>query len=397
MKIAFITPDYPPDILGGAGISSMLLVKQLIEQNIEVEVFVFNKKHPTTTYLGAKTHYFSHLKKLELTTINVSTFLNFRKYYDKFDLIHVYNVKQMPALSILKKDIPVVATLNNLELACLNTIKNLKIGCNSCGHFKSFLCSAEYLCRRYNKKYLLAAPIYWAQFNIAQRLSQRIDRFFALSENVKWIYVNSGFSKEKIKTIPCMADPIFCSEKKTKEDRLTILFSGRFDAPKGALNLINAYSMLPKKMRDKTRLILLGRGIEEEKYRRLIRERQLDKNIQIKYVRYNELPDTYKKADILVHPAIFPEPFSRTRLEAMASGTVILSSRHPSSEEILGDCALFFDAFNIKDLKDKLEILIENEDLRKKLSKKGKKELKKYMPKKVVPKIIKEYKLVLAN
>jgi glycosyltransferase involved in cell wall biosynthesis len=68
---------------------------------------------------------------------------------------------------------------------------------------------------------------------------------------------------------------------------------------------------------------------------------QDDRITYLDYVSYDRLPLLYACADVLVHPSLF-EGFGIVVLEAMASGTPVISSDGGSLPEVVGDAGLLF-------------------------------------------------------
>ena len=61
------------------------------------------------------------------------------------------------------------------------------------------------------------------------------------------------------------------------------------------------------------------------------------------------------------------EGFGLPVLEAISSGTPVLSSNHPAMVEVLGDAALFFNPFNSDQLSVQLERIISDQELQQNL------------------------------
>ena len=393
MNVAFITPGLPPK-RGGPGLSSRLIVKALRERGIDVDLYLPAEGIQAPPSEG-NTYYFPCRLYETLIGKNVGIVKHLRRKLQKYDLIHVYSPELLPGaiLARTKKTVPIVATINGFIWACLHPMRKLKEGCTKCSTFRTLRCalSRSYFINKMLVPNWLGAMPRWFIGVAGKGVVKKADIFIALTESIKDILIQSGFREEKIKIVPNILDPSFSNRGK-KEKR--IIFVGRLAREKGISNLVIAYSKLPSKLRQQWELNIYGRGREEPYVQKLIKRLDID-NIKVGYLENSMLPQVYRQAGLLVHPALWPEPFSRTWLEAMASGTPILSSANPSAKEVLKGCALFFDPFDVEDLRDKLEYMLRHKDIRELLGKNGLRKSHAYRPEKVAFEIEQVYRLVL--
>ena len=84
----------------------------------------------------------------------------------------------------------------------------------------------------------------------------------------------------------------------------------------------------------------------------------------------DELANLYKNASIFVMPSLY-EGFGLPVLEAMSYGVPCVVSDNSSLREIVGNNALLVDANNSNDLAEKMSALLNDEKLRKDLSRRG--------------------------
>lgn len=75
------------------------------------------------------------------------------------------------------------------------------------------------------------------------------------------------------------------------------------------------------------------------------------------------LPSLYACAEAFVYPSIY-EGFGLPPLEAMASGTPVITSKVTSIPEVVGDCALYIDPYSVEDLVSAMDKLSYSIDLR---------------------------------
>lgn len=121
--------------------------------------------------------------------------------------------------------------------------------------------------------------------------------------------------------------------------------------------LIDAFSILKKQGVDYD-LVLAGRkGWMIENLMQNVSE-EVKKHIHFTgFVEDADLPEIYKRAKCFVFPSLY-EGFGIPPLEAMACGTMVISSNATCMPEVLGDSAVYFENDNIDDLVRKLMYVI---------------------------------------
>ena len=104
-----------------------------------------------------------------------------------------------------------------------------------------------------------------------------------------------------------------------------LLYHGRVDRRKGALDFVEALRRLAPRM--PFRAIVSGIGPDVDAVRAAIDAANLGERVEMRgYVKYDEVPAVYREADAFVSPT-YAEGFSNTILEAMASALPIVSCR----------------------------------------------------------------------
>ena len=128
---------------------------------------------------------------------------------------------------------------------------------------------------------------------------------------------------------------------------------GRFSRKhKGFDLLIQAFHLFAENNKEWT-LDIVGEGVEEEIYRKLITEYGLENRITI-HPFTNYIQSYYSNAQVYVLSSRW-EGFGLVLVEAMAHGLPIVSSDLPTSLEILGDFGLYFENGNVEELAQRLE------------------------------------------
>lgn len=169
------------------------------------------------------------------------------------------------------------------------------------------------------------------------------------------------------------------------EENKVIIFTGRIVKEKGILELLEAYENLETK---NVTLLIIGSANFGEKtktpYEKLVYERIRKSNKSIVFtgfINQSELYKYYSIADVAVMPSIFQDPAPLVCIETQATGTPLIATKVGGIPEYTGeDCAILIEKDNnlVNNLKEKIELLLKNEELRQKLSRAGKENSRRY-------------------
>lgn len=172
-----------------------------------------------------------------------------------------------------------------------------------------------------------------------------------------------GISEEKVHvTYNAVEEPMYKSKGETDN---YFLFVSEIERAKNLILLIKAYILLPKSMREKYVIYVVGKKGND--YENIIDEIQknhiMDRVKFFGYVSDEELNKLYARAYAFVFPSLF-EGFGLPVLEAMAKGTPVLCSDSSSIPEVGGDAVLTFNPYDENELLEQMIKLIENPNIR---------------------------------
>lgn len=215
-------------------------------------------------------------------------------------------------------------------------------------------------------------------------VKDRADRIIAISNSTKADLVNYlDISPEKIEVIYYGVSNSFRPLSHMEGEELLktrygirgkfILFVGRLELHKNVSRLIRAFRILiDRGSRFEYQLVICGeKGSDYGNVLRLIEELNLMNRVIIAgHLPEEKLILLYNLADIFVLPSLY-EGFGLPVLEAMACGTPVITSNISSLPEVVGDAARLIDPENLEEIAFAMEEVLEDEELRKKMSLKG--------------------------
>lgn len=150
------------------------------------------------------------------------------------------------------------------------------------------------------------------------------------------------------------------------------LFLGNTDPKKNTSNTIRAFAHFCKEVQDEYYLVVVD--LDGAVIKRLLAEEGLSEYLSrirfTGYIQNTDLPMVLQLAKAFLYPSK-RESFGIPILEAMASGTAVITSDVASMPEVAGDAALLINPLNPQDIKNAMLEIINNESLRTELIKKG--------------------------
>ncbi|MFH1376319.1 MAG: glycosyltransferase [Candidatus Woesearchaeota archaeon] len=378
MKALLITEYFPPIIHGGGEISAYSLAQALAKNNIEVHVL---------------TSYFPNLKKYEeKDNIKIyrllETGLNPRKLTDNikrnillkrsikkyatelnkkenFDIIHFLNTTSITNLPEIKAK--KIATINNYTNFCPKsdlyyTKTNFSPGEKNFRKYIIEMLNTNYIGKQKLRFYLKYNPAFltWLYLNYLQRRKQinYVDKLIVLNDLIK------RKNTEKIYNIANIETKITFYPIKSENKNPIITFIGTLEKIKGVDLLIKAFSKTKE-----ANLLIVGSGSEENNLKQLCKELNIENKVEFTgKLNQKYLPYIYSKTDIVVLPTRWPEPFARVLLEATFFKKPIIATNTGGNPEAVIENLNGFLINTEQELANKLNILINNKNLREKMA-----------------------------
>ncbi|WP_258305128.1 glycosyltransferase family 4 protein [Aggregatibacter actinomycetemcomitans] len=137
------------------------------------------------------------------------------------------------------------------------------------------------------------------------------------------------------------------------KDKSFILSVCTLEPRKNLLRLVEAYKLLPESMKEEYPLVLVGdQGWKNSELfnsaKELFDKKQL---IMTKYISDDLVKKIYSSAAIFAYPSLY-EGFGLPIVEAMASGTAVITSNYGAMAEVARDSAVLVNPHSTEELKD---------------------------------------------
>jgi len=184
-----------------------------------------------------------------------------------------------------------------------------------------------------------------------------------------------------------------------QKSRNGILFLGRLVPRKGCVQLLEAFSLLHKH-HPNVRLTIAGDGPERKKLEKVIAQQGLTDAVNfLGYVEEQQKPQLLRGAKLVCFPSLYGESFGIVLIEAMAAGAgVVLGGNNPGYRSVLAQQPeLLVNPNDTTAFARRLELLLNDEFLRRRLGSWQAKHVKQYDVNKVGPQIVEVYRQAIAN
>ena len=374
MKVTIMTLEYPPNVYGGVGVHVKSLVEHLKKYvDIEIRTLAFGRKekgvreYPSWEFFDGKYPWDKVLGAISLD-------LAIARDPDLGDIVHTHTWYMNLAGFLAKKlhNVKLVSTVHSLE-----PLRPWK---------------REQISRGYE------LSVWMEKIGL-----ENSDRIIAVSQGMKEdIMQVYNIPEERIEVIYNGIDTSLFRHVESREileelgiEEPYVLFVGRLTRQKGIDTLVDASSKIKAK-------IVLVTGKEDSKdtleyYRGMIEGKE---NIiwLHRYFPIKNLIQLYSHASVFVTPSIY-EPFGIINLEAMACGTPVVASNVGGIREIVEDGINGFLVLprNADKLAEKVNLLLEDDDLREQMGKNARMRAMKFSWENVAKKTYELYRKVLED
>ncbi|MEP7288103.1 MAG: glycosyltransferase [Chloroflexota bacterium] len=211
-------------------------------------------------------------------------------------------------------------------------------------------------------------------FSFGERyVMNHVDYAIAGTDSAAEVWREKGY-RGPLAVIPQFGvDPVLFSPSERPSDKIfTVGYVGRLVPEKGVDLLICALANLPGAWQ----LHIIGQGQERELLERLVCDLNLKDHVKFIGQKPSvQMPEFYRQLDVLVVPSRtlpnWKEQFGRVITEAMACGVAVIGADSGAIPDIIGDSGLIFPEDNQQALQTCLITLMQDRDLRSRLSTQG--------------------------
>jgi len=190
--------------------------------------------------------------------------------------------------------------------------------------------------------------------------------------------------KNKISVVYNAVNKIFKLIKKDFNNEYILAVSS-LNYQKNFHSLIKAFNKLKNK---DIKLYLVGDINKSFADTQLLKDIEQNKNILFQgRVSDNELINLYSNAICFIYPSLY-EGFGIPPLEAQACGCPVIVSNVASLPEVCSNSALYCNPYDTDDIKEKIELLVNDKDLQNELIQKGFENIKRFSWEKSAKKLI---------
>jgi len=156
-----------------------------------------------------------------------------------------------------------------------------------------------------------------------RRAYQALDHVFVASDYMRELLLQNGFGSDRVSRLaPHFLADDAPSTFQPPSDPDAILFAGRLEREKGLAYLLRAVGLLS----GHARLVVAGDGTLRHKYEHMVHEMGLEDRVDfLGWLTEGDMADAYARCALVVIPSIWPEPFAKVGIEALAHGRPVVA------------------------------------------------------------------------
>jgi glycosyltransferase involved in cell wall biosynthesis len=208
-------------------------------------------------------------------------------------------------------------------------------------------------------------------------LSEKLIRYFyprtpllVVSESTREEFRRLGFPEESLSIAPNCIDPSIYRPTGVEKSKVPLVgYFGRLKKYKSVDHLLSAFRIVRKDFPE-ARLMIVGDGDDRARLERIAQENGLGDSVEFAgYVSVEKKIEYLQEMHFVVNSSS-KEGWGLTVLEANACGTCVIASDVPGLRDAVvdGETGLLYEYGNVRQLADKISLLLHDQQLRKRLS-----------------------------
>ena len=368
LKVALVSAEFPPSLIGGIGAVCNDLAFNLSKNSVQTTVFCGRSNKIAVTRLN------DYLTIVRMPILNLPP----RHLW--------FQSQNFSSLSVLLKDFDIVHNLDPrsgwFAHSANRLNKPLITHVHECGHCMT-------------REFVKSPISYWSPgdfiFSVVEyplneylvRMSlQNSNNLIVCSNNrieeLKRRSPNFDYTHASVIYNGINFDQVDAVNSTANEDNCSVLFWGRLYYVKGIIQLVRAFALVKNEYPEAS-LDICGRGPLEAAVKSLIKNLGLGTNIHLHgYVSKKNLIEKINKASVVVLPSLH-EGQPMAALEAMAYGKTIVMYDYPFAREFITDWhdGLTAKGGDVRELSKRISIALSDKKLRQKLSQNAYKRVRK--------------------
>jgi glycosyltransferase involved in cell wall biosynthesis len=321
LKIGMIHSYYRSNLVSGENMVVNEIRQMLMEERFDVETWTSSSDEVSR---NSK----SKIKALIRALIHDNSKSQFQIWLNNQDSLQIHNL--YPSLTrdkvevINQSSIEVVRVVHNHRMSCLNGLhfRDNK-SCFDCIQANNFIPAIRNSC--YQDSMVNSAVMAKVHASTSTKVTERVDRYVAVSKYIEKYLISIGIEKDKISTIPNFIH----SRPRVSAEAREVMYSGRAEGSKGAQHVLNLW----KSDQELPTVNFIGDG---DLMGDLVNASKLDNRI---VVHGNLTPVEQEKiaqrCSVSIVPSMTNEAFGRTAIEALARGQSLLVTKKGALIDLL--------------------------------------------------------------
>ncbi len=374
MKIMHINQNY--HYCGGTELY-MLSIMDLLEERGNTQIIVFSNKNENTVKRKGRHEYHLAGVTSEFTRDHIGDLGDIIKD-ESPDIIYLHNVHNLFVVEECIRQKPTIRYIHDPSICCFTHWKLLPPLVDICNYSLGLSCFRNG-CMKLNIKNFLRYIIRLREM----RLHKKLKKIIVASHYMKKLLVQNAFDPANIEVISYFVNtPLLNTSRDFDKDKGMLFYAGIIHKIKGVDLMLKALSIV----KNDFTVLIAGEGEYLEEYQCLVKELGLGQKVKfLGWVTNEDLMEYYRKSDIVIVPSFWVEAFGIVGIEAMSCSRPVIAFDTGGISEWLKDNVNGFlvSRGSYGELAEKIDLLLENRDLREQMGNTGRKLYEKNFTKEV--------------